>query len=149
VDQPEVDRPGVDGKRVDGPIPGGRAQAVEHVRVQAQHVPVQPAADPNGDIGEAPYLVDHEPLAVEEPERDAAALGAQVDGGERPGQFRPSSVRTARRRSRGRTGGGSCGPGSQTITWTPAARQASTSSAGALESVTMPARSSIPTNESN
>ena len=56
-------------------------------------------------------LGDAESLAVEPPDRDASALRAEIDGGERRHQPPASSFRTARRRSRGRSGGGSRGPG--------------------------------------
>ena len=136
VDQGEVDPPRVDGDRVDvtGLARSG-PEAVEHVPVDAEDVPVERLPRAHGHVREAVDLGDAQALAVEPADRHPPALGAEIDGGERRHQPAASWFRTARLRSRGRSGGGCQGPGSTVMTLTPAARHASTSAAGALESV--------------
>src|SRR5262249_39442290 len=139
VQEAEVDGPGVDRDRVDGGVQGSCTQAVERLLVQAKDVPVERPANPHGRVGEPVHFRDSDPLTVEPAHCDPATLGAEVDSGHDCHQPRWASFRTARRRSRGRTGRGSRGPGSTVTTSTPAARQAWTSLAGALESVMIPA----------
>src|SRR5439155_23503642 len=147
VDQAEVDPPRVDGDGIDATrLASDGAKAVEHVLVEPRHVPPQRLALSHGHIREPVDLGDAQTLAVEAADGDAAALGAEVDRGEGRGHLPASTCRTDRR-SRGRRSSGSRGPGSAVTTWTPFARQASTSSPGALESVTMPVSSSTGTKE--
>ena len=74
-------------------------------------------ASSTGHVREAVHLGDGEALAVEAPDRDAAALRAEVDGGHASPSAVDLSVVAARRaggRAAGR-GGGSRGPGSAVI----------------------------------
>ena len=143
IDEPEIDRPRVDGDRIDAArFSGGGTQPIEHVLIDAEDVPVERSPSPDRHIREAVDLLDVQPLTVERADGNASALRPEIDGCERRHQPVDRSFRTARRRSRGRSGTVSLGPGSTVMTFTPAARHASTSARGALESVTIPARSS-------
>ena len=62
VEQTEVDRPRVDGDRVDHVVASGSRQPVENVAMQALHIPAQQAAAMcDGTVGEPMCLAHREP----------------------------------------------------------------------------------------
>ncbi len=79
VEQAEVDRPRVDGDRVDHGIPSGAAKTVVHAALQAGDVPAQMVALRYGRVGETVNLAHGQRLAVEGAHGDAATLGTEVD----------------------------------------------------------------------
>src|SRR5262249_57548298 len=129
--QTEADGPRVGWDRGNRAVPGGGTKSDERVLEQTVRVPAQNAGLLDRTVLEAMHHFDREALTVELADCDPSALRAEIDGGHQGHQPTCSSFRTARRRSRGRSGGGSRGPGSAVITFTPAARQASTSFSGA------------------
>ena len=56
-----------------------RCEGLEHAAVEAQHVPLQRPARAHGNVRKAVDLRYGQSLAVEPTQRDAAALGAEVD----------------------------------------------------------------------
>lgn len=83
VEQPVVDGPAVDADRRDAVTgPGRQAQAVQALPEQGEDVPVQSGGQSDGGVGEAVHLVEDEVVRAHPAEDDAAAGGAEVDGGE-------------------------------------------------------------------
>ena len=81
IEQAEVDRPRVDGDRVDRGVASSRPQAVERVPPKTVQVPAKRPRRLHRLVREPVRLGNGEPLAVEAPDRDAAALRAEVDRG--------------------------------------------------------------------
>ena len=79
VEQAEVDRPRVDGDRVDHGVTSGGAKAVVHPALQTGEVPVEVVALHDGRVGETLNLAHRQRLAVEDAHGDATTLGAEVD----------------------------------------------------------------------
>src|SRR5881397_2261478 len=105
--------------------------------VKPEDVPSERPGRAHRHIREAMDLGESEALAVEAPDRDAAALGSQVDRHHRAHQEDPAPVGDTERSSRGRRGARLRAAHSTVTTSTPRARQASTSLAGAPMSVTI------------
>ena len=120
-------------------LPRGRRPSPSSMSSYSREdVPVEGPARGTGTFGKRCTSVTVEPLAVEAAERDAAALRAEVDGDHRRHQARPQLRRGARRRSGARRRRPRRGRRARRVTTsTPRSRQASTSSAGALVSVTI------------
>src|SRR5262249_12487893 len=138
----------VDADCVDPAVVRDSAEPVERLTAQRVEIPTQASARLHGTVREAVHLLDCEPLTVEPADRDTPALCAQVDCGKPRHQLASPGWRAARGGSGGRPGIGPGGPGSGGTPSPPTPRHASTSWAGALESVTIPASSSAPTKAS-
>ena len=80
-EQREVDAPGVDAEAVNSAgLRGGLAKSIEHVFVEAKHVPMECVEDSDRAVGETVNGLQLEPAAVEQPENGSPALCTKIKG---------------------------------------------------------------------
>jgi hypothetical protein len=84
LQQPVVDRPGVDADALDRGLAAHRlGEAVEDVLHERLEVPVQAVLAPHGPVREPCHLLEFEQIRSDAADHDAPARGAEIDGGER------------------------------------------------------------------
>src|SRR5262249_61349355 len=82
VEEREVHRPGVDRHGTDPARATRSPEAVEHVRVEPEYVPVERSARPHGNVRETVDLLDRQTSVGEAPHRNAPGLRAELGAGE-------------------------------------------------------------------
>ena len=79
VEQAIVDTPGIDPDRVDVSRATSHADAVENATVEAEHIPVDMSACPDGSIPEPVDLMEFEMILREPGDEDTPARRAEID----------------------------------------------------------------------